>query len=148
MILVVFHFVKVRQRDFGGVAMSFLGVLTGNRHIHALHPPPVGETLTVVQTRVAAFAIFVAINLAIFSLGHMYLQGVTFNGKRVIQVVPIAGTIFVLHPVPIGAFLAVGTSLDGSVSMQINGRLTVQTASAIVRIVDRIGCTVLAVVSR
>lgn len=120
------------QGYLGRVSEALLRMVTRNRDICSLKPPPIRETFTVVQPREASsLALQPTIDLPVVSNRDIDLQSMTTDFKVILHVVKATGIIFVLHPMPISALLVPLFRVFPHVSTQIDGRLTVPSAVAL-----------------
>ena len=126
------NLIKVRKCDLGSISKTFLGMLTRNRNISSLEPPPIRKPFAVIETRVSApSSLFPTINITVFSHRDPNLEGVTIDLKLTFHSFPGTRVIFVLHPVPILAFLVKWPCVLSDKSPHVNGRLTMDTTSSV-----------------
>mmetsp|Transcript_17462 Transcript_17462/g.43543 ORF Transcript_17462/g.43543 Transcript_17462/m.43543 type:complete len:200 (-) Transcript_17462:220-819(-) len=125
-------FIEMSQTDLCSISLSFLGVLTGNLDVGPVQMPPVGETLTVIQSRVKTFTPGVgAVNVTVLSHGCMKLKCVSRNLKTVGHIFPLTSSVLEVHPVPIGTVLPVRVVFDCAVTNKVDGRHSVVSRTGV-----------------
>ena len=123
----VFDLIEVCQNDFPVVLLSFLDMGAWHCNRRVIEPPPIWESFAIVKSRKLSLSRIVdAVNIPIRRCWNMKLQRVALHLELVEHVGPVTGIIFVSHEVPINAVFIVGIVQNGSVSLQVNGRLTME----------------------
>ena len=114
------------QLHFGRISFTLLHMLTGSRNLCIGEKPPVVESFTVVKSWISTFSIRrLTINLTITSHRYLVHQSVSFNCKSVLDIFPVTSSVQVFYPMPILALFPVGTIWIGTITKQLNWRLTV-----------------------
>jgi hypothetical protein len=95
----VVELVKVRQDNFGVIAFAMLHVLTRNRDFGLRKKPPVGIPLAVIQSWESTFSVqCLTVDITIVLDRNFVCESVSSNDKLILDILPVTGSIFEVHP--------------------------------------------------